>query len=260
MKKKTLALLFLMIVSDSIYLTNVVNRYTIESTVEYLFIFLYFFAIGVIVVYIINYFWIEMKAHSWKANIMLLLVLSVIIVGAGGGLFDNHKYQSSHIEVNAIGENNENSKGSEVWLTKVSVDGSEMDLTELQSQEWEVRDGALLSYKEQPSTVIIDFPAARDITISFLQHEWSGAVKIKDGDNNELFDLYSDEVNTMQYTVKSNIAPESIYSKVDFLMAVILVYSLIVCIFLLGRKNLVWFGTCIYLCYCFYLYQNIQYK
>ncbi|PAK52026.1 hypothetical protein [Paenibacillus sp. 7541] len=240
MNRKILAFLFF-IISNSIYLTDVVNRYTIQSTIEYIFVLLYFIATGVFVVYLFNYLSIKVKVLSRRLNIIFLL-LSILVVGAGGELFDNHKYQSSYIEVHATGEEGESSQGSEVWITKVSVGGMEMDITKLQNQEWEARDNSLLSYKGQPSTITIEFPAARDITVSFLQHEWSGIVKIIDGDHNVTFDLYSRETSTLTYTVKSNIAPETIYSKVDFLMAVILVYGLIRFIFLLGRTQSIWYG------------------
>lgn len=246
MKRKAIfTAVFFVLFFNSIYLTDLVNRYTISSNKQYYFIVIYFLLLQVVIGVPL---WRKFnKARIDKRQIMKWIltasILSILIVVAGGEVFNNHKYQDSSLEITATGDKNQSSQSSEVWITGININSSFIDLDKFKSNFWEFREGNLLSYSNQPSTITIELPSAKDIKISFLKHQWSGIIKINDGGVQTAVDLYSPEGGSYEYIVKGNISSSTNKFVFDYMMATIFCFSLIFIILFIASTNHIWFGV-----------------
>ncbi|WNS42738.1 DUF6020 family protein [Paenibacillus sp. MMS20-IR301] len=199
-------ILFLIIICNSFYLTEIVDLYTLQSVLQYALVFSYF-----VVVQFFGYYLIKKinNGHAPLLNrkrIIFSVIISLLIIGAGGEILKDQESQSSLVTITASGEKNPLSNSSEVWITGVVVDGLEMDLSEVnRPNSWELREGSLISFTDQPASLQIPFQRSEKIEILFLKHPWSGQVNIQENSVSEKVDLYSTEASSYSYEVKGNI-------------------------------------------------------
>ena len=251
MKKSKIQLIICLIVVfiNSLYITGVVNRYTLSTGLQYFFVVCYFIALfGITGYYLLSYIKkkIKMNKKGVFKKIVIAIFLSSLLISAGGDLFNNHKFKSSTITITATGDKNIKSNSTEVWLTGVKVNGIPVNLQDLNasydSGDWQFREGALLSNSEKPSSIIINFPAAKEIQISFLKHDWSGIVNVTDSGSVQKIDLYDQVGGDYFYSIKGNIAPFSYKVILDYGMAFLLCLTVVLIILMLSYIHFYAYG------------------
>lgn len=94
------------------------------------------------------------------------------------------------IIISATGEKNFESKGSEVW---VDLESSKFLLKSKNfvNKGWDIRNGQLLSYQNQPNQIISNISFNGDAKLVFSMHPYSGIVDINTDGNVQKYDLYS---------------------------------------------------------------------
>jgi hypothetical protein len=135
-----------------------------------------------------------MKIYFRKRILLFIsLIISALVVGASHHLLDINIHEKPiSITITATGDKNENSNGSEVWITEIKLDGNLYDMSSIKyTDNWEFRNGALLSYKDRPASLNLVLPGSNKLEVTLLKHDWSGLVSIDYGDRNETIDLYS---------------------------------------------------------------------
>jgi hypothetical protein len=177
-----------------------VDQYTINTLMEFILILIYFILFNYIIGRLLcKYGGIR---YNFKKIILSFIIAILIIFVVRDKLL--MPYQDANITLTVLEEKNVSSRGNEVWITGVQYDKRLLDLSRYSYPEgWEYRDGAALSYSIN-SSITLRIPASRNVTIELLMHEWSGKVKIQDGDKVEIVDLYSKKGSNYEYVVKSN--------------------------------------------------------
>jgi hypothetical protein len=113
-----------------------------------------------------------------------------------------------------LNEKNEKSYGYEVLLSGISINGKIVTneiLKEL-PDGWTNNNGMIIG--NGTSQLKLQFEAKSDIKLLFNKHQWSGKVRIIDGNNNKVLDLYSNTFNdyVSTYLINSNKSySESLY-------------------------------------------------
>lgn len=167
----------------------------------------FYFLVTLLLVYKGLYYFFKQRSISktaiWR-SIMYSVLLAIVILAAGYSFFIE-EYRPIHIVVTALGDSGKthvDQKGTEVWINQIVVNDEVYDLSQVTlSKGWEYREGALLSYQNQPNTIEIDLLSAEKVEIFFASHPWSGEVAVNDGVRTQTIDLYSSgagELNTLE--------------------------------------------------------------
>lgn len=251
MKKNAVILFFILIsLCNSSYLTQTVDKYFYISIMEYVIMLICFttvFSAGFIfcIKFLLK---CNINKKIIKRDICISIIFVSLLVLSNNHIFQVYDSSTNSIEIIALGEKNENSNNSEVWLKDVTVDGSTVKLKSLKhTEDWEFRDGALLSYLNQPAYLNLNVSATKDIKLTFLQHSWSGEVIVKYGSKEERIDLYSDTAKTYSYDVDMKEFPNvNFFSSGSLLstsLAIILLSSIIGILLLLAEIKSLFFGV-----------------
>lgn len=191
--------------------------------------------LAVLFIYFILCFFITGKLiKSIKIHVPFrFLLLSAAFAAAAVVLhFDSLKpviLETNKIEVTALGEKNIQSAGSEVWLTKIILDGIEQSLDEIPLPEgWFYKEGVLVSYpSETPYTFHITLPGAETIELWFLEHPWSGKVRvIENGNASSEYDLYGSEDGTWIYKINGKVRKDLLSGFITLAAGFLIFYSL----------------------------------
>ncbi|PNQ78290.1 hypothetical protein [Paenibacillus sp. F4] len=222
-------ILFFVILADSIYLTDALTRFTVNSMLQYTFVLLYFFLLfSIIFCFTVIKIKKETSRSSYRKKLLFSVISAAILLVLGNSMLVNHLYKPSTLEIVASGEKNVESKSTEVWVTDIFINGDKANFDYLPwSGGWQVKDKALLSSAKVPQSLKIKLPASKDIRVKFLKHEWSGIVVIKDGGKEKSLDLYSSKASSYEYKVNgSENHPSDIRRISDLFMAFILLLSI----------------------------------
>ena len=190
-----LLLLFCSLVSY--YLTWTIDKITLETDMQFLFVFIYFLVATYIVCLLLKK---RIPGTKPKQNVLYLIVSGILSIAIIISCFDFFLglYKPMKINITAVGtsvEMKEGQKGTEVWLHKVTVNNKQVNLEEiLPTEGWENRDGVLLSYQNQPNTLTLEFSNVKNITMKFLSHPWSGTVIVDNGLQKEQLDLFNPDM------------------------------------------------------------------
>lgn len=190
-----LLLLFCSLVSY--YLTWTIDKITLETDMQFLFVFIYFLVATYIVCLLLKK---HIPGTNRKQNVLYLIVSGILSIAIIISCFDFFLglYKPMKINITAVGtsvEMKEGQKGTEVWLHKVTVNNKQVNLEEiLPTEGWENRDGVLLSYQNQPNTLTLEFSNVKNITMKFLSHPWSGTVIVDNGFQKEQLDLFNPDM------------------------------------------------------------------
>lgn len=182
----------------SYYLTWCVDKTTLETLPQRLFIYIYFLImLGLIFVLQNRYLRPFEKILPGKVVTTILSIIVSTIILIVGFDFLIGRYQPTHISVTAMGQTgqtHEKQNGTEVWISSIILDGKQFELSKIPlAQDWEYRDNNLLSYQNQPSTLEFELPKAEKIEIYFLSHPWSGEVLVRSNQESQKLDLYRTE-------------------------------------------------------------------
>jgi len=113
-----------------------------------------------------------------------------------------------YVKVTALGEKNEKAHASEVWIKGITTGGTSVNMSTIPlSPDWDEKYHQLASFRKQPATQEISIQYAGPYEIEFLTHEWSGKVKIEDGTNTTIVDLYKQETSSSYKYVSKSFFP-----------------------------------------------------
>lgn len=184
----------------SYYLTWCIDKTTLETWLQKIFVFIYFLVM--LGFFLLLRYWylkrLEMNFRDKVVKGLLSIVIASVTLTAGFDVFVGWRYNPINLSITALGKTGQThveQKGTEVWLTKVTLDDQKYDLSKIPlTPDWEYRDDtSLLSHQNQPSTISFELPGAKKTEISFLSHPWSGEVFVESNRENQKLDLYRAE-------------------------------------------------------------------
>lgn len=168
-----------------------------------------------------------------KKNLILVIAITIVM-----GIFTGFLMPSSEmntVTLIADGKCNEESKGGEVWLSNVLVNGEQTSLRQYvtpKNKRWKYIKNSVV-YVDDPSVeqknLTLSFVNAESVELVFSRHGWSGIVGIQDGDEYTELDLYGN--SSITYEVK-NLPTAFDYSLEKGLLGI---FSLVILGCLLGR-------------------------
>jgi len=137
-----------------------------------------------------NFSSIEKKPRKGKwLGVTISAIFAILIIASTP--FKPTKTAEIDIKITATGEKNSQSLGSEVWLdlksSSILLTGTEKEKT-----NWEIRNGQLLSYENQPQTIESKIKIEKDEKIEFIKHPYSGIAKIEINGIEKKVDLYAE--------------------------------------------------------------------
>lgn len=104
------------------------------------------------------------------------------------------------IKIVAEGSKNKSSKGTEVWLDSIEVDGDLYNLDNLSLTEgWENKGRIFSSGYSSPLEFEIDY--TKSVKMKFIKHPYSGKVLLDIDGKQEELDLYSENQETIVYII-----------------------------------------------------------
>lgn len=231
--KKVLCYLGTLIVSVYGAIFFAVNAY-LKGKWQFLFVLFYFEFMQILLLYFLK------KANEHiKVKKMQYIFCSVLAGTTAFLLLDameiNFPRDKTTVTIEATGEKNENSKGSEIWMGSISIDGEKVNLDTIWHDSVWKYDPAInyliATPSEQSSTIQFSCEQARKIEIEFQTSEYSGIVEITDDEKNEKIDLYAKETGRKRYTI--DIPTRTIlfwrsYSYISsFILFLMIYYSLV---------------------------------
>lgn len=163
------------------------------------------------------------------------LLLSILIYSILMSLF-LPQTTASVVTLTANGDRNELSKGGEVWLTGIEINGQKARLDEYQETgKWKRINGNIVYVPDQSGenlNLVLHFPNASDVCLVFNKHKWSGIVKIQDGEKYSEMDLY-DFTGEVKYQVENVIPFEYSVTKI-ILSGLLIIFLAFLILRLLG--------------------------
>ena len=235
-----LLLLFCSLVSY--YLTWTIDKITLETDMQFLFVFIYFLVATYIVCLLLKK---RIPGTKPKQNVLYLIVSGILSIAIIISCFDFFLglYKPMKINITAVGtsvEMKEGQKGTEVWLHKVTVNNKQVNLEEiLPTEGWENRDGVLLSYQNQPNTLTLEFSNVKNITMKFLSHPWSGTVIVDNGLQKEQLDLFNPDMEGSNVDLTLN-GIYSISSLNDYFISAccfVMLWGIFYTLLMISKKN-----------------------
>ncbi|MCL9662829.1 DUF6020 family protein [Paenibacillus hunanensis] len=162
--------------------------------------------------------------------IIILIAYSITLINSSS-LWSASYHQ---IVITATGEKSGDSKGSEVWITGITVDDQMLDLSAVSfdNTEWAIKDGKIVSYSDlapQPASTTLTLQG-NHISIQFLKHQWSGKVEVTADNQKNSYDLYS----ATPSSIESNLSFKPSFNLMGLLILTcvfLLIISIILCVF-----------------------------
>jgi hypothetical protein len=145
------------------------------------------------------------KKIAFKETALVSAVLAILLMVASPRILQGNKQPAlGYVKVTALGIKNDSAHATEVWITGITEGQSAITLRKISvAEKWEKKNNQLVSYKKQPATQEIMITNPGTYQIEFLKHAWSGKVKVEDGKNSTIIDLYG-QAPQNKYTYVSN--------------------------------------------------------
>lgn len=180
----------------SIYLTFLVDAYTLNTNLQRVFVFCYFLLMCGVAVWLVRKF----KKHELPKRRLLAVVLLAVVVVIAGNSSLLPKAREATISVIALPQEADGYR--EVWLTAATLDGQETLLSQLEllaSQGWSYNsdyDDYVFypSGESDGSNKLSVSVFASEIQLTFAKNGWSGVAEIQvDGKMQTTLDLDGSE-------------------------------------------------------------------
>lgn len=232
---------------SSAYLTALVSARTLTTDLQVAFAFCYFMVLALVALACYRKYLCDKSAQRTGLKLLLSLTLALLCFFSCGDMLVPEAARATSVTVTATGAQNESAQGSEVRITAVRTNGSEIDLSKISLADgWQVDEygGLLCIPSEGPKSLEINFEKASQIEISFLAHPWSGMVRVQDGAEDTVLDLFSPEATDRIYEVQSNTSKQSDWVNVAaIIFLTILFFSLMRLSEAFSRKWLIPIGA-----------------
>jgi hypothetical protein len=205
---------------------------------QYLILFILFF---LITKYLLSILYVY-KPGRRKKGLQLLItgIISGAVLLAATDTYLVPKFKATvraSFSITALGQKNDSSHASEVWILSIKNRGATYPLNKIPlNNAWETKDGKILSYQQQPSTLNLTIDQADKPVLTLLKHPWSGKVQINDGKTVSTIDLYKegngDEfeypvLNLESHMTQKELNQKFLYYIITFLFLFILSYVLL---------------------------------
>ena len=119
--------------------------------------------------------------------------------------------QPQHIAdlvITATGNKASEARGSEVWFLGAEVQGKPVPWTAYSlDPSWERRDDAVVSYRQQPASIVLPKVSAGQLQLHFLWHPWSGQVVLHWGLHQKTVDLFAKASKAGRRTITFDTRP-----------------------------------------------------
>lgn len=138
-----------------------------------------------------------------RRKVIIIAILSIIYIIIFPVIREFFIEAPYTFTIEAMGQKNEDSGGTEVWIDGVYRDGERLGIEEIRlSDGWE-NVGRIYSSGEDNSSLKICIKSKEETVIVFVTHPYSGLVKITnpEGDT-EIIDLYSSTDGIYSYVYK----------------------------------------------------------
>ena len=162
-----------------------------------------------LILHFLGFYFLTRKIFFKTKTIVIFVFIGSVISINLYNYFLPQKYEDCIITITALDEKNEDSKGSEVWLTEIQVNNHDYNIFDI-----DYDDKAWVYNKEfdriysTNGTLQINLKDLETIKFTFLKHPWSGKVLITFNNNDNYIDLFSkdEELETINFDgiLKSN--------------------------------------------------------
>lgn len=222
------------------YVTYFINLSTSISMMDRIIIFSFYIIIGIILFYYLRKQQKKISHITGNKKVTLVLVctfLTIITLLLGRNILIDSISSMQNILIIPLEDKNPMSQGKEIWILDINDRMASKDLNEVELAEgWEYKDKAILSYQEGAKPLNISL-YKEGSEIVFLKHNYSGKVRIIQGNNEMIVDLYSSNGEYYKYDVNKYLSNEINRSNVLRIVEAIIVIYLIY--LLLGIKVLI---------------------
>ena len=208
MSKVKYVISFFSVILASVYLTFLIDTYTLNTPLKRVFVFCYFAVISCLALRLYN------KAIKRKVT-LIPLICAVIVAIIGQNVFLPTVAEHT-VYLQAIKTSSGEEKFMEVWFVDLEVDGAEVPLSKLQandalnwsySKEFDDYYFKPLDNGEENANNVFSFTAVgKEIKLIFGANTWSGSVRIFDGAGyDEKVSLYSEDAanDRLEYTLNA---------------------------------------------------------
>lgn len=199
-----------------------VNSY-IKGKWQFLFILCYFEFMLLLLRYFLKRTRCTVKRAQYGICFLLACITAFLLLDR---MEIDFPRESTTVVIEATGERNGDSKGNEVWLGDILIDGESVDLETIwHDSAWIYKpDIAYLvaTPGEQASSIQFSCSRARKIEIEFQTSEYSGIVEIRSDEGGERLDLYGTGAEMEQYKIEIPAETTLFWQGYSYLAAVIL--------------------------------------
>lgn len=163
----------------------------------YMFLFFRFLFFSKTVLYILK------TDNKIKVLFISIIITFICILSFGAKFVELYNFPKVTYTIRATGEKNQLSKGTEIWIRTININNESLDLKNLEGATgWKLKDNNLVSFKKQPNSFSFETNAKDSVSINALNHLWSGQMEVSSGEDKEIFDLYSSNINPITKTYK----------------------------------------------------------
>ena len=228
----------------SAFLTNLINFYTLTTKTQVFFVFVYF----LFMLLVIEFYYFRFSNNRGGTRMSVYLVSIMFALVASFFIMKDiypKNFINDSIVINATGQMNDLSKGSEIWISHIRVDDTDVDLKNIPlTGKWiYMKDENALYINPDVSYIknnmlTLNLPDGKSVEIAFVKHSWSGKLEIIRGNCRSIHDLYSSISDEYRYIFQRQIKEESgIYKYAVFGGCYITMFAVFVfCFGLLNRK------------------------
>ena len=197
-----------LIILASVYLTFIVDVYTLNTVLKRVFVFCYFAAVCVVLAYLKQR---HIKKATWNIRIVAAVIVSGIILAPFQSVFLPAE-QEIDIYLRA-GNGEDGTQSGEAWLTEVELDGvlvnlSRMDVLGVQGWQYNLDydDYVFYPLEEPEDNYLILHTIAEEVSFRFATNTWSGTVYVEtaSGESQEIALYSTDPVqDSCEYTISN---------------------------------------------------------
>lgn len=208
-KKKSSTIIIFISAFIALYLTCITNEVTLTTNLQRIFIYTYFWvllSVGLIVY--------RRKLETSSRNILnkkliaVFAIISLFLCVVFNAFLCPKIYLPNKISISILNNTNINSQGHEVWITGVRLDGASEGISQYSylgvDSGWNDNGNALVGNGPTSKTLELNIRKAKEIELSFVKHQWSGIIEIKNGCFEEVCDLYDANGDNLVIKIPTN--------------------------------------------------------